>query len=192
MRSAVNLKLAEDLQNAQGLDRCLLSRCYRVCGVRRVDASGPRSLPAARPLYMEDTVTVSPYPPKSLAAVDNPVTFIPAPDIAEWVVAPIFNEASRVHNPDHDHLADVVENSRKGETCHRSMRRGKASERHGQVVPCSRRAGHGMVWADTRLHHHACCQLLCPMWRRQTDGACRARALSCSLRFGRLRPAKVQ
>lgn len=63
-----------------------------------------------------------PYPPETLLAVDSRVTFAPAPDVAAWVEATFFDEASTVHNPDHGHLADasigflwtVVENTRKG------------------------------------------------------------------------------
>jgi ribosomal protein S27AE len=63
-----------------------------------------------------------PYPPEKLLVVGSRVTFIPAPDVAVWAEATFFDETSRIHNPDHEHLADahigflwtIVENTRKG------------------------------------------------------------------------------
>jgi hypothetical protein len=63
-----------------------------------------------------------PMPPESLFDVGAAAAFIPATDISEWVQVTFFDESSRVHNPDHAHLAEahigylwtIVENNRKG------------------------------------------------------------------------------
>ncbi|NTG09253.1 hypothetical protein G6L25_18980 [Agrobacterium rhizogenes] len=60
--------------------------------------------------------------PESLSEVGASTAFVHAADMAEWVKATFFDESSRVHNPDHAHLADahigylwtIVENNRKG------------------------------------------------------------------------------
>lgn len=62
-----------------------------------------------------------PYPPVTMFEI-GAATFIPAPEVAEWVEATFLDPASSVANEDHAHLADahigflwtVVENSRKG------------------------------------------------------------------------------
>lgn len=62
-----------------------------------------------------------PYPPETMFDVESQ-TFIPAPELVEWVEQTFLDDASPVFNPDHEHLAHanigflwtVVENSRKG------------------------------------------------------------------------------
>lgn len=62
-----------------------------------------------------------PYPPETMFEIGG-ATFIPAPEVTEWVEATFFHDASPVFNPDHEHLArahigflwTVVENNSKG------------------------------------------------------------------------------
>lgn len=63
-----------------------------------------------------------PHPPSSLFTGTDAALFFPAPEVREWTGTTFLNHSSRLHNPEHAHLAHaeigflwtVVENSRKG------------------------------------------------------------------------------
>lgn len=63
-----------------------------------------------------------PFPPESVTAVDATITFAPAPELVEWVLATFVEEEGKLFNSDHFHLNSAsigilwtnVANSRKG------------------------------------------------------------------------------
>lgn len=63
-----------------------------------------------------------PEMPDIVSGFSSCQSFVPAPEVAEWVESIFFDPSSPVANPEHDHLANahigylwtVVENNRKG------------------------------------------------------------------------------
>jgi hypothetical protein len=45
-----------------------------------------------------------PRPPQSLLSIDSAVSFVPAPDLVEWISATFLDEASALYNEEHAHL----------------------------------------------------------------------------------------
>jgi hypothetical protein len=63
-------------------------------------------------------------PPQSLLSIDSAVSFVPAPDLIEWITATFLDEGAALENPEHVHLRDAqigalwttVANGRNGKT----------------------------------------------------------------------------
>jgi hypothetical protein len=49
-----------------------------------------------------------PRPPQSLLSIDSAVSFVPAPDLVEWISATFLEEGSPLENPEHEHLRSAT------------------------------------------------------------------------------------
>ena len=53
-----------------------------------------------------------PHPPKGLGLFnegdDYPISFAPAPDVADWLLSTIIDPGGELHNEDHQHLIDAA------------------------------------------------------------------------------------
>lgn len=66
---------------------------------------GPlKNAPDNKTVLSAQNLNTRPRPPQSLLAIDASASFVPAPDLVEWISATFLEEGAPLENPEHAHL----------------------------------------------------------------------------------------